>query len=158
MLYSPNRPVVDFSVVFLWLIAVGTIVCASLWSEFTANEQSDECYNELSPKQANTRAVQDDAEKEVLDITAKSAIVFVITASTFLVLLYLFMSSWFVWLLIVLFCIGGLNNHQAVHLVFLDSFLVDIALLYVWGKQEIGYMNHQIVRAFLMQNMLASEN
>ncbi|KAI8005727.1 Signal peptide peptidase-like 3 [Camellia lanceoleosa] len=25
MLYSPNRPIVDFSVVFLWLMAVGTI-------------------------------------------------------------------------------------------------------------------------------------
>ncbi|PSS35907.1 Signal peptide peptidase-like [Actinidia chinensis var. chinensis] len=110
MLYSPNRPIVDFSVVFLWLMAVGTIVCASLWSEFIANEQNDERYNELSPKEANARAVQDDAEKEVLDITAKSAIVFVITASTFLVLLYLFMSSWFVWLLIVLFCIGGIEG------------------------------------------------
>ncbi|CAK9167728.1 unnamed protein product [Ilex paraguariensis] len=31
-------------------MAVGTIVCASLWSEFTAYEQSDERYNELSPK------------------------------------------------------------------------------------------------------------
>lgn len=53
--------------------------------------------------------VQDDAEDEVVDISAKSAIVFVISASTFLVLLYLFMSSWFVWLLIVLFCIGGIE-------------------------------------------------
>ncbi|KAL6970846.1 Signal peptide peptidase-like 3 [Sarracenia purpurea var. burkii] len=113
-LYSPNRPIVDFSVVFLWLMAVGTIVCASLWSEFTSIEQNDERYNELSPKEsANAKTVQDDAEKEVLDITAKSAIIFVLTASTFLVLLYLFMSSWFVWVLIVLFCIGGIEGMHA---------------------------------------------
>lgn len=50
LLYSPDRPLVDFSVVFLWMMAVGTIVCASLWSDFTAAEQNDERYNELSPK------------------------------------------------------------------------------------------------------------
>ncbi|CAI9778235.1 unnamed protein product [Fraxinus pennsylvanica] len=102
LLYSPNRPVVDYSVIFLWLMAVGTIVCATLWSEFTGLGQSDERYDELSPK--------DEDEKEILKISSKSAIIFVITASTFLVLLYLFMSSWFVWLLIVLFCIAGVEG------------------------------------------------
>uniref|UniRef100_A0A5B6Z4P2 PA domain-containing protein n=1 Tax=Davidia involucrata TaxID=16924 RepID=A0A5B6Z4P2_DAVIN len=134
LLYSPNSPVVDFSVVFLWLMAVGTIVCASLWSEFTS-EHNDESYDEVSPKtlhcvaafsgtsmdgyretwkeSSNAGTVKDDTEKEVLDISAKNAVVFVITASTFLVLLYLFMSSWFVWLLIVLFCIGGIEGMHA---------------------------------------------
>lgn len=50
LLYSPKRPIVDFSVVFLWMMAVGTLACASLWSEFTAPERTDERYNELSPK------------------------------------------------------------------------------------------------------------
>lgn len=50
LLYSPDRPIVDFSVTFLWLMSVGTVVCASLWSEFTGSEQSDEPYDELSPK------------------------------------------------------------------------------------------------------------
>ncbi|THF95871.1 hypothetical protein TEA_024379 [Camellia sinensis var. sinensis] len=66
-----------------------------------------------SSDSANAGTVQDDDEKEILDISAKSAIVFVITASIFLVLLYLFMSSWFVWLLIVLFCIGGTEGMHA---------------------------------------------
>ncbi|CAL5413981.1 unnamed protein product [Camellia sinensis] len=112
-LYSPDRPIVDVSVVLLWLMAVGTIVCASLWSEFTTSGQNDEHYNELLKDSANAGTVQDDDEKEILDISAKSAIVFVITASIFLVLLYLFMSSWFVWLLIVLFCIGGTEGMHA---------------------------------------------
>lgn len=41
-LYSPHRPVVDVAEVFLWLMAVGTIVCASYWSAWSANEASIE--------------------------------------------------------------------------------------------------------------------
>ncbi|KAF2322258.1 hypothetical protein GH714_009605 [Hevea brasiliensis] len=108
-LYAPNRPVVDFSVIFLWMMAVGTVICATLWSEFTAPEESDKHYNELSPKE-NASTAKDDSEQEFIDINAKSAVVFVLTASTFLVLLFFFMSSWFVWLLIILFCLGGVEG------------------------------------------------
>lgn len=38
-----------------------------------------------------------------------SAVVFVVSASTFLLLLYFFMSASFIWVLIVLFCIGGVE-------------------------------------------------
>ncbi|KAJ7957336.1 Signal peptide peptidase-like [Quillaja saponaria] len=111
LLYSPNRPVVDFSVGFLWIMAVGTVICASLWSELTATKQTDERYNELSPKESsNAGTGKDDSEDEILDINVKGAIVFVISASTFLVLLFFFMSSWFIWVLIVLFCIGGVEG------------------------------------------------
>ena len=50
LLYAPTRPVVDSAVVFLWMMAVGTVVCAALWPEYIACEQNDERYNELSPK------------------------------------------------------------------------------------------------------------
>lgn len=114
LLYAPERPVVDFSVGFLWMMAVGTILCASFWSEFTASEQTDERYNELSPKESsNSGTDKEDFEKEILDISAKGAIFFVIMASAFLVLLYYFMSSWFMWVLIVLFCIGGVEGMHA---------------------------------------------
>lgn len=53
LFYAPVRPVVEFSVVFLWLMSVGTVACASLWSEITASEQIEERYNELSPKVLN---------------------------------------------------------------------------------------------------------
>lgn len=48
LLYAPTRPVVDFSVIFLWAMAVGTIVTASLWQEFGTSEHTDERYSELS--------------------------------------------------------------------------------------------------------------
>lgn len=37
-LYSPERPLVDTAEVFLWLMAVGTILCASYWSAWSAKE------------------------------------------------------------------------------------------------------------------------
>ncbi|KAF3457387.1 hypothetical protein FNV43_RR02044 [Rhamnella rubrinervis] len=110
VLYSPKRPVVDFSVALLWLMAVGTLTCASLWADFTTTEETDEPYNELTPKGSSKSAMDNDDEKETLDINAKGAVVFVLTASTFLVLLYFFMSSWFIWVLIILFCIGGIEG------------------------------------------------
>ena len=51
--------------------------------------------------------MEEETEDEVIEINAKMAIIFVIAASTFLVLLYFFMAPWFNWLLIILFCIGG---------------------------------------------------
>ena len=50
LLYAPTRPIVDYSVIFLWAMAVGTIVTASLWQEFGTSEHTDERYNEISPK------------------------------------------------------------------------------------------------------------
>lgn len=41
-LYSPQRPLVDVAEVFLWLMAVGTILCASYWSAWSAREEAHE--------------------------------------------------------------------------------------------------------------------
>ncbi|XP_047319988.1 signal peptide peptidase-like 3 [Impatiens glandulifera] len=106
-LYSPVSPIVDGSVVFLWMMSVGTVFCATLWADFTKLEESDEPYNDVSKESAG-------AEQEVVDINAKSAVFFVISASTFLVLLYFFMSESFVWLLIFLFCLGGIEGMHTI--------------------------------------------
>ncbi|KAL0373668.1 UNVERIFIED_CONTAM: Signal peptide peptidase-like 4 [Sesamum radiatum] len=41
-IYSPKRPLVDVAEVFLWLMAVGTILCASYWSAWSAREAAIE--------------------------------------------------------------------------------------------------------------------
>ncbi|XP_020966498.1 signal peptide peptidase-like 2 isoform X3 [Arachis ipaensis] len=48
-IYAPTRPLLDYSVAVLWLMAVGTVICASTWADITAAD-CDERYNELSPK------------------------------------------------------------------------------------------------------------
>ncbi|XP_042475890.1 signal peptide peptidase-like 2 isoform X2 [Macadamia integrifolia] len=104
LLYSPDSPNVNLSQFFLWMMAVGTVILASVWPVFVAYEQNDDPYNQLTPKES---AGASDSESEILDINVMGAVIFVIIASTLLVLLFYFVSSWFVWVLIVLFCIGG---------------------------------------------------
>lgn len=45
----------------------------------------------------------------VVDINTTSAVLFVVVASCFLILLYKLMSFWFIEILVVLFCIGGVE-------------------------------------------------
>ncbi|XP_043711871.1 signal peptide peptidase-like 2 [Telopea speciosissima] len=112
LLYSPDSPNVDWSQVCLWMMAVGTVILASIWSDFIAYDKNDDPYNRLTPKESSN-ARKADSEKETLDISVMGAVIFVITASSFLLLLYYFISSWFVWVVIVLFCIGSIEGTHA---------------------------------------------
>eukprot|EP00258_Populus_trichocarpa_P039084 XP_024455103.1 signal peptide peptidase-like 2 isoform X4 [Populus trichocarpa] len=111
-LYSPKRPLVDVAEVFLWLMAVGTILCASYWSAWTAREaaaEQDKLLKDAVDEVPNDKAV---GVSSVLDINTASAVLFVVIASCFLVILYELMSYWFIELLVVLFCIGGVEGLQ----------------------------------------------
>ncbi|KAL2900804.1 Signal peptide peptidase-like 2 [Bienertia sinuspersici] len=105
-MYLINRSIVDLSNSLIWAISVATLIVASVWPDLCVKEQqSDERYDELSPKESS--AAEDNSEEDTLDISVVGAVVFVIAASAFLLLLYLFMSHWFVLVLIVFFLIGG---------------------------------------------------
>lgn len=45
----------------------------------------------------------------IVDINVISAMMFVVVASCFLIMLYKLMSAWFIDLLVVIFCIGGVE-------------------------------------------------
>jgi signal peptide peptidase-like 2B len=45
----------------------------------------------------------------VVNMNAKAAVLFVLVASCFLFMLYKLMSPWFIEVLVVLFCIGGIE-------------------------------------------------
>ncbi|KAL1827079.1 hypothetical protein ACET3Z_005491 [Daucus carota] len=128
LLYAPERSIVDPSVVFLWFMTVGTVACAAVWSEFTASKQSEESSDEFSPKKSS-KAGADDDEDEIVEVNLMSAVTFVITASIFLLLLYFFMSASFVWVLIILFCIGGV---QGMH------FCITSVVSSKWKQQKVG--------------------
>ncbi|XP_042046817.1 signal peptide peptidase-like 5 isoform X2 [Salvia splendens] len=118
LIYSPNRPIIDYSVVFLWMMSVGTVVSATLWSDIVGSKEYHEPSNQLSPKESDSGAENDNG---ILHITMASAVVFVVSASTFLLLLYFFMSASFVWVLIVLFCVGGVEGMHSCILSFILS-------------------------------------
>ncbi|CAI9094091.1 OLC1v1029754C2 [Oldenlandia corymbosa var. corymbosa] len=106
-LYSPERPVVDVAEVFLWLTAVGTIICASYWSAWTATEEAFEQDKLLKDATDEISSRKGTHTSYVMDINTISAVLFVVVASCFLILLYKLMSAWFMDILVVLFCIGG---------------------------------------------------
>ncbi|RDX97213.1 Signal peptide peptidase-like 4 [Mucuna pruriens] len=108
-LYSPLRPLVDVAEVFLWLMAVGTILCASYWSAWSTREaaiEQEKLLKDASDDYANTENV---GSSGYVEISTVAAILFVVIASCFLVMLYKLMSFWFVEVLVVLFCIGGVE-------------------------------------------------
>nr|TKR97504.1 protease-associated domain-containing family protein [Populus alba] len=73
-LYSPKRPLVDVAEVFLWLMAVGTILCASYWSAWTAREaaaEQDKLLKDAVDEVPNDKAV---GVSSVLDINTASAV------------------------------------------------------------------------------------
>lgn len=106
-LYSPRRPAIDVAEVFLWLMAVGCILCASYWSVWNAKEAVIECDKLLKDAPDDLAVTADTGSPGFVDISTRSAILFVVIASCFLVMLYKLMSIWFVDVLVVLFCIGG---------------------------------------------------
>ncbi|KAF0910128.1 hypothetical protein E2562_001351 [Oryza meyeriana var. granulata] len=110
--YSPDRPVVDTAEVFLWLMAVGTVLCASYWSAWSARESLSEQEKLLKDGREVLLNVENGGSSGMIDINVASAIMFVVVASCFLIMLYKMMSSWFVELLVVIFGIGGVEGLQ----------------------------------------------
>ncbi|XAR54054.1 hypothetical protein NMG60_11029043 [Bertholletia excelsa] len=129
-LYSPKRPVVDIAEVFLWLMAVGTILCASYWSAWSAREaaiEQDKLLKDASDEILTTEGTNPGG---VVDISTTSAILFVVVASCFLIMLYKLMSFWFIEVLVVLFCIGGTEGLLTCSVALLSSFR--------WFEQAAG--------------------
>ncbi|KAL7083214.1 hypothetical protein ACP275_14G147900 [Erythranthe tilingii] len=122
-IYSPNRPLVDVAEVFLWLMAVGTILFASYWSAWSAREVAIE-HEKLLKDGFDERHLSNEtsSNNSFVDINTTSAILFVVIASCFLVMLYKFMSYWFIEILVVLFCIGGVEGLQTCLVALLSCF------------------------------------
>ncbi|OAY49153.1 signal peptide peptidase-like 4 isoform X1 [Manihot esculenta] len=121
-LYSPQRPLVDVAEVFLWLMAVGTILAASYWSAWSAREVAIEQDKLLKDGSDDFTHTENVASSGVVNINTTSAILFVVIASCFLVMLYKLMSLWFMDVLVVLFCIGGIEGLQTCLVALLSCF------------------------------------
>ncbi|TQE06780.1 hypothetical protein C1H46_007649 [Malus baccata] len=109
-LYSPLRPLVDIAEVFLWLMAVGTILFASYWSAWSAREATIEHEKLLKDASDDSLPIEVDRSNALVEISTTAAILFVVIASCFLIMFYKLMSFWFVEILVVLFCIGGIES------------------------------------------------
>ncbi|VAI94360.1 unnamed protein product [Triticum turgidum subsp. durum] len=126
-LYSPDRPVVDTAEVFLWLMAVGTVLCASYWSAWSAREAVTEQEKLLKDGHEVSLTVEGGGSSGIVDINVISAMMFVVVASCFLIMLYKLMSAWFIDLLVVIFCIGGVEGLQTCLVAILSRWFTSAA-------------------------------
>ncbi|KAJ3678307.1 hypothetical protein LUZ60_002110 [Juncus effusus] len=100
--YTPSKPKVDMAILILWLMAVGCVIVSALWDKHITCEDVSSVESLDKEEENNNNGV--------VELKAKGAILFIIIASVFLILLYFFMSSGFLWVLVVLFCIGGVEG------------------------------------------------
>jgi hypothetical protein len=52
---------------------------------------------------------EEEPEPEIVELQTKTAFVFIVTSSLVLLFLFYFRSIWSAWLLVFLFCVGGLQ-------------------------------------------------
>ncbi|XP_058223389.1 signal peptide peptidase-like 4 isoform X4 [Rhododendron vialii] len=101
--------------------AVGTILCASYWSAWSAREAAIE-QDKLLKDASEDFSMETTGSSNVVNISTTSAILFVLIASCFLFMLYKLMSFWFIEVLVVLFAIGGAEGLQTCLVALLSSF------------------------------------
>ncbi|KAG5021879.1 hypothetical protein JHK85_018221 [Glycine max] len=126
-LYSPLRPLVDVAEVFLWLMAVGTILIASYWSAWSAREaaiEQEKLLKDASDDYANTENV---GSSGYVEISTVAAILFVVIASCFLVMLYKLMS----------FCIPSSNLDYNQFTDQPDYHALLIIIFQLWGSANL---------------------
>ncbi|BBN70293.1 SIGNAL PEPTIDE PEPTIDASE-LIKE 4, partial [Prunus dulcis] len=73
-LYSPLRPVVDIAEVFLWLMAVGTIIFASYWSAWSAREAAIEHDKLLKDASDDSLHMEVDRSNALVEISTTAAV------------------------------------------------------------------------------------
>ncbi|VAH83475.1 unnamed protein product [Triticum turgidum subsp. durum] len=112
-LFSPNKAAFDAAIPFLWLMAVSTTACAAVWTAVVVGEEEKK-----APPEGDQEAAKAE-EPEIVELQAETAFVFVIVSSCVLLFLFFFNSIWSAWLMVGLFCLGGL---QGLH--FLASTLI----------------------------------
>ncbi|KAL4314616.1 hypothetical protein AHAS_Ahas15G0102900 [Arachis hypogaea] len=130
-LYSPRRPAVDVAEVFLWLLAVLTILCASYWSAWRVREAADEHNKLLKDASDEVPDTINTGVSRVVNMNMKAAILFVVLASCFLFMIYKLMSPWFIDILVVLFCIGGVEGLQTCLVALLSRWFKHAAKTYI---------------------------
>lgn len=74
------------------------------YNSFVSQQERPQLPGEVLAEVGDPEKVDKD---DVIDINVLSAALFVLLASAFLLILYFYMSVWFMRVLIILFCIGG---------------------------------------------------
>ncbi|CAL4945961.1 unnamed protein product [Urochloa decumbens] len=107
LMYAPQKPPFDGAIPFLWMMAVGTVACASVWTFAVVGE-------EPKKNDAALDTEENPADAEVVELKTMTALVFIVTSSLVLLFLFFFKSTWSAWLLVFLFCVGAIQGMEYV--------------------------------------------
>uniref|UniRef100_A0A3B1J5I4 Signal peptide peptidase-like 2B n=1 Tax=Astyanax mexicanus TaxID=7994 RepID=A0A3B1J5I4_ASTMX len=97
-MYAPNEPVVDYNMVIIFLMAVGTVAVGGYWA---GSRDIKKRY--MKHKRDDSTEKQDE---ETVDVTPIMIAVFVVMCCSMLVLLYLFYDH-LVYMIILIFCLAS---------------------------------------------------
>uniref|UniRef100_A0A4W4G521 Signal peptide peptidase-like 2B n=1 Tax=Electrophorus electricus TaxID=8005 RepID=A0A4W4G521_ELEEL len=106
-MYAPSEPVVDYNMVIIFLMAVGTVAVGGYWA---GSRDIKKCVSELESLLMNTCTFSlytvYKQDEETVDVTPIMIAVFVVMCCSMLVLLYLFYDH-LVYMIIVIFCLAS---------------------------------------------------
>ncbi|OQU88099.1 hypothetical protein SORBI_3003G400000 [Sorghum bicolor] len=107
LMYAPLKPSFDGAIPFLWMMAVGTVACASVWTVAVVGEEP------TKPGDVSLGG-EENPDAEVVELQTQTALVFIVTSSLVLLFLFFFNSVWSAWLLVSLFCLGAVHGMEFV--------------------------------------------
>lgn len=102
LLYAPEKASFDGAIPLLWMMAVGSVACASVWTVAVVGEEPT--------KKAPSLDGKEEPEADVVELKTRTAAAFIVTSSLVLLFLFYFRSVYSAWLLVFLFCLGGLQG------------------------------------------------
>ncbi|WVZ67708.1 hypothetical protein U9M48_016752 [Paspalum notatum var. saurae] len=103
-MYAPVKPSFDGAIPFLWIMAVGNVACASVWTVAIIGEEPTK----------NDASLGGEENAEVVELQTKAALLFIVTSSLVLLFLFFFTSIVSAWILVFLFCLGGVQGMEFV--------------------------------------------
>ncbi|XP_037644199.1 signal peptide peptidase-like 2 isoform X1 [Sebastes umbrosus] len=103
-MYAPNEPVLDYNMVIIFLMAVGTVAIGGYWA---GSRDSKKRY--MKHKRDDGAEKQDE---ETVDVTPIMICVFVATCCSMLVLLYLFYDSLAIWVIAIFGVASSVGLHS----------------------------------------------
>ncbi|XP_077993393.1 signal peptide peptidase-like 2A [Glandiceps talaboti] len=109
VLYAPEDTTrVDYNLILIWSMAVGTVVVGSYWAGLTAHKLDKKKLARLRRglEDGKSEDDDDDDEEPIMDVSAVMILIFVVMIITMLLLLYFFY-DYIVYVIIVLFCVAA---------------------------------------------------
>uniref|UniRef100_A0A8C2XR44 Signal peptide peptidase-like 2B n=1 Tax=Cyclopterus lumpus TaxID=8103 RepID=A0A8C2XR44_CYCLU len=127
-MYAPSEPVLDYNMVIIFLMAVGTVAIGGYWAG--SRDTKNSVFSLRS-------------DEEIVDVTPIMICVFVVMCCSMLVLLYFFYDSLAIWV-IAIFCVASsvennlpyLHKRPQIRMLLLSAFCIAVSITWMVFRNE----------------------